>query len=171
MRAHAHRIIHPSSHLHRHTAPLLHDRKEHLWPYVREFADNSIQYVQQTMQKLQKSNERCELYYVHGHYADAGEAAALISYTLGCDMVLTGHSLGRNKLDHLLKSGGLGLRTKQSVECSHSYSTYLPVQLLVGKHPCNWLLLSKLQQECECHPLPASAWNRCDIDRGWALLL
>jgi hypothetical protein len=28
-----------------------------------------------------------------------------MSYTLGVDMVLTGHSLGRNKLDHLLKSG------------------------------------------------------------------
>jgi hypothetical protein len=27
-----------------------------------------------------------------------------MSFTLGADMVLTGHSLGRNKLDHLLKS-------------------------------------------------------------------
>jgi hypothetical protein len=27
-----------------------------------------------------------------------------MSFTLGSDMVLTGHSLGRNKLDHLLKS-------------------------------------------------------------------
>lgn len=39
-----------------------------------------------------------------GHYADAGEAAALMAATLGTHMVLTGHSLGRNKLDHLLKS-------------------------------------------------------------------
>jgi hypothetical protein len=38
-------------------------------------------------------------------YAYLQEAAALMSYTLGVDMVLTGHSLGRNKLDHLLKSG------------------------------------------------------------------
>lgn len=38
--------------------------------------------------------------------ADAGEAAALISFSVGADMVLTGHSLGRNKLEHLLKAGG-----------------------------------------------------------------
>lgn len=44
----------------------------------------------------------CELYAVHGHYADAGEVAALMSSTLGVDMVMTGHSLGRNKLEHLL---------------------------------------------------------------------
>ena len=45
---------------------------------------------------------------MHGCYVPCcalQEAAALMSYTLGVDMVLTGHSLGRNKLDHLLKSG------------------------------------------------------------------
>ena len=39
---------------------------------------------------------------MHGHYADAGEVAALMASTLGIDMVMTGHSLGRNKLEHLL---------------------------------------------------------------------
>lgn len=34
--------------------------------------------------------EPAELYAVHGHYADAGEAAALMSHTLGVEMVLTG---------------------------------------------------------------------------------
>ena len=29
---------------------------------------------------------------MHGHYADAGEVAALMSSTLGIDMVMTGHS-------------------------------------------------------------------------------
>jgi hypothetical protein len=47
---------------------------------------------------------------VHGHYADAGEVAALVASTMAsteaCDMVMTGHSLGRNKLEHLLSSGG-----------------------------------------------------------------
>jgi sucrose-phosphate synthase len=61
--------------------------------------------VCKTLTKLTTCGETCELYDIHGHYADAGEAAALMSYTLGADMVLTGHSLGRNKLDHLLKSG------------------------------------------------------------------
>lgn len=80
-------------------------RKEGLWPYIREFADNALTHVCKTLTKLTACGETCELYDIHGHYADAGEAAALMSYTLGVDMVLTGHSLGRNKLDHLLKSG------------------------------------------------------------------
>lgn len=49
---------------------------------------------------------------MHGHYADAGEVAALVASTMAStedvDMVMTGHSLGRNKLEHLLASGELG---------------------------------------------------------------
>jgi hypothetical protein len=56
------------------------------------------------LQLLQKqSSSPVALYAVHGHYADAGEASALMAHTLGVPMVLTGHSLGRNKLDHLLR--------------------------------------------------------------------
>jgi sucrose-phosphate synthase len=54
------------------------------------------------LQALGEAGTPCELYAVHGHYADAGEVAALMSSTLGVDMVMTGHSLGRNKLEHLL---------------------------------------------------------------------
>ena len=43
-----------------------------------------------------------------GHYADAGEVAVLMSSSLDVHMVMTGHGLGRNKLEHLLASGGLG---------------------------------------------------------------
>ena len=86
-----------------------------LWPYIREFADNALTHVCKTLTKLTACGETCELYDIHGHYADAGEAAALMSYTLGVDMVLTGHSLGRNKLDHLLKSGGRRARNKAAV--------------------------------------------------------
>lgn len=47
---------------------------------------------------------------VHGHYADAGEVASMVASTMastetGLDMVMTGHSLGRNKLEHLLATG------------------------------------------------------------------
>ncbi|KAK8937302.1 Sucrose-phosphate synthase [Platanthera zijinensis] len=44
-------------------------------------------------------------YVIHGHYADAGDSAVLLSGALNVPMVLTGHSLGRNKLDQLLKQG------------------------------------------------------------------
>lgn len=77
-----------------------------MWPHVREFADRAIAHAQATLSKLQETGEGpCELYVVHGHYADAGEVAALVSSSLGVDCVLTGHSLGRNKREHLLKAG------------------------------------------------------------------
>lgn len=80
-------------------------RKEELWPHIREFADRGLTHSKSMLNSLAESGEPCELYYIHGHYADAGEVAALMSQTLGVDMVLTGHSLGRNKLEHLLSSG------------------------------------------------------------------
>ena len=80
--------------------------KEALWPHVREFADRGLLHAHATLQRLASAKTPCELYVVHGHYADAGEVAALMSSSLGIDMVLTGHSLGRNKLEHLLASGG-----------------------------------------------------------------
>ena len=75
-----------------------------------EFADNGIQHAKNMVIKLAKAHTPCELYAVHGHYADAGEVAALMSSTLGVEMVMTAHSLGRNKLEHLLASGELSLR-------------------------------------------------------------
>jgi len=42
---------------------------------------------------------------IHGHYADAAEAAAHLAGALNVPMVMTGHSLGRNKLEQLLKLG------------------------------------------------------------------
>lgn len=42
---------------------------------------------------------------IHGHYADAGDSAALLSGALNVPMVFTGHSLGRDKLDQLLRQG------------------------------------------------------------------
>ncbi len=80
-------------------------RKEALWPYVREFADRAIAHIDTMLQQLRNNMTPCELYAVHGHYADAGEAAALIASAMDADMLMTGHSLGRNKLEHLRASG------------------------------------------------------------------
>ncbi|CAI9776980.1 unnamed protein product [Fraxinus pennsylvanica] len=52
--------------------------KELLWPHVQEFVNGAL---------------------------DAGDVAALLSGALNVPMVLTGHSLGRNKLEQLLKQG------------------------------------------------------------------
>lgn len=72
-------------------------RKEDLWPHVREFADRTLVHVRRTLGRLAGAGQLAELWAVHGHYADAGEAAALVAQTLGCPMLMTGHSLGRNK--------------------------------------------------------------------------
>jgi sucrose-phosphate synthase len=80
-------------------------RKEELWMHIREFADNAVQFIKSKIETMYKEGEICELYVIHGHYADAGEAATLIGDTLGIDVVFTGHSLGRNKQEHLLRSG------------------------------------------------------------------
>ena len=84
-------------------------RKEELWPHIREFADHGLTHAKKMLNSLAEAGEPCELYYIHGHYADAGEVAALMAQTLGVDMVLTGHSLGRNKREHLLAAGNQSL--------------------------------------------------------------
>ena len=93
--------------------------KEQLWPYVREFADRGIVHVNSMLSKLTDSGRRCDLYCVHGHYADAGECAMLMASTLGVPQITTGHSLGRNKLEHLLASGGV---TMNQIEMTYSIS-------------------------------------------------
>ncbi|KAA6420901.1 MAG: Sucrose-phosphate synthase [Trebouxia sp. A1-2] len=94
-------------------------RKEKLWPHVREFADRGIAHAKRMVTTLAEAKTPCELYVIHGHYADAGEVAALMSSTLDVDMCMTGHSLGRNKLEHLLASGTV---SKAEIESTYKIS-------------------------------------------------
>ncbi|KAI6691355.1 hypothetical protein NL676_028183 [Syzygium grande] len=55
--------------------------KESLWPHIPEFVDGALNHI--------------------------GEVAALLSGVLNVPMVITGHSLGRNKFEQLLKQGRL----------------------------------------------------------------
>jgi len=93
--------------------------KESLWPHVREFADRGVAHATRVLSTLSESGRRCELYCVHGHYADAGEAAVLMCNTLDAQMAMTGHSLGRNKLDHLLNSASM---TRTEIETTYAIS-------------------------------------------------
>ena len=63
-------------------------RKELLWPYLDDVAD-------QIVQKLQHENQLPN--WIHAHYADAGYVGSLVSRRLGIPLVFTGHSLGREK--------------------------------------------------------------------------
>ncbi|GAB2300289.1 putative protein serine/threonine kinase [Dionaea muscipula] len=82
--------------------------KEQLWPYIPEFVDGALNHIVQMSKVLGEQIGAGEPLWpiaIHGHYADAGDSAALLSGALNVPMVFTGHSLGRDKLDQLLKQG------------------------------------------------------------------
>ncbi|KAL2636358.1 hypothetical protein R1flu_007837 [Riccia fluitans] len=83
-------------------------RKELLWPYIQEFVDGALAHILNMAQVLGEQiacGESVWPHVIHGHYADAGDSACLLSGALNVPMVLTGHSLGRNKLEQLLTQG------------------------------------------------------------------
>ncbi|KAG6593761.1 putative sucrose-phosphate synthase 2, partial [Cucurbita argyrosperma subsp. sororia] len=83
-------------------------QKELLWPHIQEFVDGALAHVLNMSKALGDQiggGQPVWPYVIHGHYADAGDSAALLSGALNVPMVLTGHSLGRNKLEQLLKQG------------------------------------------------------------------
>jgi len=71
-------------------------RKELLWPHLDEYVDKTIKYI-----KRQKAIPDV----VHGHYPDAGYVATQLCEIFGVPLFYTGHSLGRSKMDCLLKEG------------------------------------------------------------------
>ena len=82
--------------------------KEALWPHIQEFVDGALSHILNMSRVLGEQiggGQPVWPYVVHGHYADAGDCAALLSGALNVPMVLTGHSLGRNKLEQLLRQG------------------------------------------------------------------
>ncbi|CAH9129523.1 unnamed protein product [Cuscuta epithymum] len=87
-------------------------RKEVLWPHIQEFVDGALTHILNMSKTLgeqighdDEKQQPIWPYVIHGHYADAGDSVALLSGALNVPMVLTGHSLGRNKLEQLLKQG------------------------------------------------------------------
>ncbi|KAI6681415.1 hypothetical protein NL676_035296 [Syzygium grande] len=85
--------------------------KELLWPHIPEFVDGALHHITQMSKVLGEQIGGGRPVWpaaIHGHYADAGDAAALLSGALNVPMLFTGHSLGRDKLEQLLKQGRLG---------------------------------------------------------------
>ncbi|MFS8005466.1 putative sucrose-phosphate synthase [Helianthus anomalus] len=82
--------------------------KELLWPHIPEFVDGALTYILQMSKVLSEQIGDGKPVWpasIHGHYADAGNAAALLSGALNVPMLFTGHSLGRDKLEQILKQG------------------------------------------------------------------
>lgn len=84
--------------------------KELLWPHLPEFVDGALTHVIQMSKVLGEQIGNGHPVWpaaIHGHYADAGDSAALLSGALNVPMLFTGHSLGRDKLEQLLRQGRL----------------------------------------------------------------
>ncbi|XVE98403.1 hypothetical protein REPUB_Repub03eG0103700 [Reevesia pubescens] len=84
--------------------------KELLWPHIPEFVDGALNHIIQMSNVLGEqigSGKPVWPVAIHGHYADAGDSAALLSGALNVPMLFTGHSLGRDKLEQLLQQGRL----------------------------------------------------------------
>ncbi|KAA9040954.1 HAD-IIB family hydrolase [Ginsengibacter hankyongi] len=71
-------------------------QKETLWDHLDEFIDKTIRFIE-------KEDDFPDV--VHGHYADGNYLAAQISEVFGVPFIATGHSLGRNKKNILLREG------------------------------------------------------------------
>jgi len=109
-------------------------RKELLWPYLDDLAD-------QIVQRLQKENNLPD--WIHAHYADAGYVGALVSRRLSIPLVFTGHSLGREKLRRLLAAG----IDHDQIEQTYSISKRIDAEELALAH--SNLLITSTKQESD----------------------
>ena len=110
-------------------------RKELLWPYLDDLAD-------QIVQRLQKEKTLPD--WIHAHYADAGYVGSLVSRRLGLPLVFTGHSLGREKLRRLLAAG----IDHDQIEQTYSISKRIDAEELALAHS-NLLVTSTRQEAVE----------------------
>ncbi len=109
-------------------------RKELLWPYLDELAD-------QLVSRLQSASVLPD--WIHAHYADAGYVGALVSRRLGIPLVFTAHSLGREKQRRLLASG----MDYEQIELSYSISKRIDAEELALAH--SNLVITSTSQEAE----------------------
>ena len=109
-------------------------RKELLWPYLDDLAD-------QIVQKLQQEDQLPN--WIHAHYADAGYVGSLVSRRLGIPFVFTGHSLGREKQRRLLAAG----MDHDQLEQNYSISKRIEAEELSLAHAN--LLITSTRQEAE----------------------
>ena len=82
--------------------------KEFLWPHISEFVDGALCHIIQMSKVLGEQFGCCDPVWpfaIHCHYADSGVSGSLLSGDLNVPMLITGHSLGRDKLEQILQQG------------------------------------------------------------------
>ncbi|KAI5058997.1 hypothetical protein GOP47_0025316 [Adiantum capillus-veneris] len=122
--------------------------KELLWPHIQEFVDGCLTHILNMAKVLGDQINDGERYVwphvIHGHYADAGDMAALLSGALNVPMVLTGHSLGRNKMEQLLQQG---CQTKEDINSTYKIMRRIEAEELALDTA--ELVITSTQQEIE----------------------
>ncbi len=107
-------------------------RKELLWPYLDDLADQLVVHLQSKEQLPD---------WIHAHYADAGYVGSLVSRRLGIPFVFTGHSLGREKQRRLL-AGGVD---HDHIEQTYSISKRIEAEEITLAH--SNLIITSTKQE------------------------
>ncbi|KAG6591559.1 putative sucrose-phosphate synthase 1, partial [Cucurbita argyrosperma subsp. sororia] len=121
--------------------------KELLWPHIPEFVDGALSHIIQMSKVLGEQIGGGQLVWpvaIHGHYADAGDSAALISGALNVPLLFTGHSLGRDKLEQLLKQGR---QTREEIN-----ETYKIMRRIEAEELCldaSEIIITSTRQEIE----------------------
>ncbi|WP_320675850.1 HAD family hydrolase [Prochlorococcus sp. MIT 1300] len=109
-------------------------RKELLWPYLDDLADQLFDLYKQEEKRPD---------WIHAHYADAGYVAALVSRRLGIPMAFTGHSLGREKQRRLLEAGV----DHEQIEQTYSISRRIDAEEVALAH--SDLVITSTQHEAD----------------------
>ncbi|XP_061350887.1 probable sucrose-phosphate synthase [Gastrolobium bilobum] len=121
--------------------------KELLWPYIPEFVDGALKHIIQMSKVLGEqigSGHAVWPVAIHGHYADAGDSAALLSGALNVPMLFTGHSLGRDKLEQLLKQGRL---SRDEINTTYKIMRRIEAEELALD--CTEVVITSTRQEIE----------------------
>ncbi len=126
-------------------------RKELLWPYLDELADQLVQFLQR---------EESLPSWIHAHYADAGYVGSLVSRRLSIPLVFTGHSLGREKQRRLLAAGV----DHEQIEQTYSISRRIEAEEMALAH--SDLIITSTKQEAENQ---YSRYGRFSSDKAYVV--
>jgi sucrose-phosphate synthase len=114
-------------------------RKEVLWPYLDEFADELLKHIRLSRQLPAA---------IHSHYADAGYVGSKVASWLGIPFIHTGHSLGRVKRKRLLEQGS----KPETLEEHFHFSTRIEAEESILAH-ANLVITSTHQEVQEQYSL------------------
>lgn len=112
-------------------------RKEKLWPYLDEFSDAALKYIEK--------HRVSDATLIHSHYADAGTVGISLARQLCVPHIHTGHSLGKVKRLKLLKAG----LTSRDIEFQYKLGTRISAEENILKNID--LLIASTNHEVQNH--------------------